>query len=98
MRQPVLAHPGSLFGNLLGTVVFEHLQVGSGNPGEGEMRPQLLDRFGLKVTVSTLMDVKMRTQLVLNRMAYDKDPVKCVSHCHAGDCVEIDSEIDNRRP
>ncbi len=52
------------------------LQVGSGNPEEGEMRPQLLDRFGLKVSVSTLNDIKERTQLVMNRMAYDKDPVK----------------------
>jgi Mg-chelatase subunit ChlI len=45
------------------------------------MRPQLLDRFGLKVSVSTLFDIKQRTELVLNRMAYDKNPVKYVEEC-----------------
>ena len=39
---------------------------------EGELRPQLLDRFGLSVQVSTLMDVDVRTQMVLDRLAYDQ--------------------------
>uniref|UniRef100_A0A061R6E6 Mg-protoporphyrin IX chelatase n=1 Tax=Tetraselmis sp. GSL018 TaxID=582737 RepID=A0A061R6E6_9CHLO len=59
------------------------IMVGSGNPEEGEMRPQLLDRFGLKVSVATIMDVKQRTQLVLNRMAYDKDPEKFAAEAQA---------------
>lgn len=37
------------------------------------MRPQLLDRFGLSVNVSTLLDVAQRTQMVLDRMAYEAD-------------------------
>ncbi|KAJ9528348.1 hypothetical protein QJQ45_014316 [Haematococcus lacustris] len=50
------------------------IMIGSGNPTEGELRPQLLDRFGLSVSVSTIQDKAARTQLVLDRMAYDSDP------------------------
>lgn len=50
------------------------IMIGSGNPAEGELRPQLLDRFGLSVNVSTLMDTAQRTQMVLDRMAYEADP------------------------
>ncbi|KAI8100905.1 hypothetical protein M9434_005289 [Picochlorum sp. BPE23] len=49
------------------------IMIGSGNPAEGELRPQLLDRFGLCVNVSTLMDVDARTQMTLDRIAYEKD-------------------------
>ena len=48
--------------------------VGSGNPSEGEMRPQLLDRFGLSVDVRTVMDMDERLALTLARAAYDRDP------------------------
>jgi len=50
------------------------IMIGSGNPAEGELRPQLLDRFGLSVNVTTLMDTAQRTQMVLDRMAYEKNP------------------------
>ena len=50
------------------------IMIGSGNPAEGEMRPQLLDRFGLCVNVSTLMDVDSRTKMVMDKIAYEKDP------------------------
>lgn len=43
---------------------------------EGELRPQLLDRFGLSVQVATLMDKDQRVQMVLDRMAYEADPDK----------------------
>ena len=36
------------------------------------MRPQLLDRFGMSVSVSTMMDVDVRTQMVLDRLAYEQ--------------------------
>ena len=42
------------------------IMIGSGNPEEGELRPQLLDRFGMKVSVATVYDVDKRTDLVLN--------------------------------
>ncbi|QNG18653.1 AAA domain-containing protein [Rhodococcus triatomae] len=49
--------------------------VGSGNPEEGELRPQLEDRFGLSTFVSTLRDVATRTAIVRARLAFDADPV-----------------------
>ncbi len=48
--------------------------VGSGNPEEGELRPQLLDRFGLAVTVTTPTDLATRVTIVRRRDAYERDP------------------------
>lgn len=48
--------------------------IGSGNPEEGELRPQLLDRFGLSVEVSTPTDIAQRVEAVKRREAYDRDP------------------------
>ncbi len=48
--------------------------VGSGNPEEGELRPQLLDRFGLAVDVTTPTDLKMRIEVVRRRDAYERSP------------------------
>lgn len=48
--------------------------VGSGNPEEGELRPQLLDRFGLSVEVRTPDDLAMRVEIVKRRDAYERDP------------------------
>ena len=48
--------------------------VGSGNPEEGELRPQLLDRFGLSVEVRTPQDVKQRVEVVRQRDAFEQDP------------------------
>jgi magnesium chelatase subunit I len=48
--------------------------VGSGNPEEGELRPQLLDRFGLCVEVHTPQDLEVRVQVVKRRDAFDRDP------------------------
>ena len=49
--------------------------VGSGNPEEGELRPQLLDRFGLSVEVSTPQDLAARIEVVKRRDAFERDPV-----------------------
>jgi magnesium chelatase subunit I len=48
--------------------------VGSGNPEEGELRPQLLDRFGLSVEVRTPQDLGSRVQVVRRRDAFERDP------------------------
>lgn len=47
--------------------------VGSGNPEEGELRPQLLDRFGLSVEVASPKDVASRVEVVRRRDAFDRD-------------------------
>ena len=49
--------------------------VGSGNPEEGELRPQLLDRFGLCVEVETEKDLESRVLIVERREAFDQDSV-----------------------
>ncbi|BAL94999.1 magnesium chelatase ATPase subunit I [Rubrivivax gelatinosus] len=48
--------------------------VGSGNPEEGELRPQLLDRFGLSVEVKTPTDIPVRIEIVRRRDAFERDP------------------------
>ncbi|WP_416907128.1 MAG: magnesium chelatase ATPase subunit I [Polymorphobacter sp.] len=48
--------------------------VGSGNPEEGELRPQLLDRFGLSVDVRTPTDIADRIEIVKRCDAFDRDP------------------------
>ena len=48
--------------------------VGSGNPEEGELRPQLLDRFGLAVEVRTPTDLPTRIGVVKRRDAFERDP------------------------
>lgn len=51
----------------------EFVLVGSGNPEEGELRPQLLDRFGLSVDVSTPTDPKERVDIIKRREAFERD-------------------------
>ncbi len=53
--------------------------VGSGNPEEGELRPQLLDRFGLAVDVKTPEDLGQRIDVVRRRDAYERDPTAFVA-------------------
>ncbi|MFC9979257.1 ATP-binding protein [Gordonia sp. NPDC127522] len=48
--------------------------VGSGNPEEGQLRPQLEDRFGLSTHVQTINDVALRTRIVRHRLEFDSDP------------------------
>jgi magnesium chelatase subunit I len=48
--------------------------VGSGNPEEGELRPQLLDRFGLSVEVKTPTDLPTRIEVVRRRDTFERDP------------------------
>ncbi|MRI56280.1 magnesium chelatase ATPase subunit I [Methylobacterium sp. DB1607] len=47
--------------------------VGSGNPEEGELRPQLLDRFGLACEVTTPTEIATRIEVVRRRDAYERD-------------------------
>ena len=49
--------------------------IGTMNPEEGELRPQLLDRFGLTVDVHASRDVDVRADVIRQRMAFEADPV-----------------------
>ncbi|WP_217451598.1 VWA domain-containing protein [Candidatus Frankia nodulisporulans] len=53
--------------------------VGTMNPEEGELRPQLLDRFALTVTVAASRDPRLRAKVVRRRLAYDADPAGFVA-------------------
>jgi magnesium chelatase subunit I len=48
--------------------------VGSGNPEEGELRPQLLDRFGMHAEIRTVKAADLRVQIVEQRSEFDSDP------------------------
>jgi magnesium chelatase subunit I len=48
--------------------------VGSGNPEEGELRPQLLDRFGMHSQIGTVKEPHLRVQIVQQRMLFDESP------------------------
>ncbi|MEH1882512.1 magnesium chelatase ATPase subunit I [Nostoc sp.] len=48
--------------------------VGSGNPEEGELRPQLLDRFGMHAEIHTVKEPALRVQIVEQRADFDQNP------------------------
>ena len=48
--------------------------IGSGNPEEGELRPQLLDRFGMHAEIRTIRDPNLRVRIVEERMSFDQSP------------------------
>lgn len=62
--------------------------VGTMNPEEGELRPQLLDRFGLAVDVQAERDAAVRAEVVRRRIAFDRDPTAFVSQWTAAEQAE----------
>ena len=48
--------------------------VGSGNPEEGELRPQLLDRFGMHAEIRTVKEPNLRVKIVEERTSFDQNP------------------------
>ncbi|PZF85826.1 ATP-binding protein, partial [Micromonospora deserti] len=67
------------------------LLVGTMNPEEGELRPQLLDRFGLTVEVGASRDPAVRVEVVRRRLAADADPAR-----FAARWADADAEIARR--
>jgi magnesium chelatase subunit D len=65
--------------------------IGTMNPEEGELRPQLLDRFGLTVDVHASRDVDVRVQVIRARMAYEADP-----DAFAAQYADADAELARR--
>jgi magnesium chelatase subunit D len=53
--------------------------IGTMNPEEGELRPQLLDRFGLTVEIAAPRDPELRAEVIRRRMAFDRDPAAFVA-------------------
>nr|YP_009510576.1 Mg chelatase subunit e [Gracilaria ferox]YP_010196500.1 Mg chelatase subunit e [Gracilaria cervicornis]AXI96249.1 Mg chelatase subunit e [Gracilaria ferox]UAD83897.1 Mg chelatase subunit e [Gracilaria cervicornis]UAD85733.1 Mg chelatase subunit e [Gracilaria ferox] len=52
--------------------------VGSGNPEEGELRPQLLDRFGMHAEIRTVKEPSLRVKIVEQRSKFDSNPYLCL--------------------
>lgn len=65
--------------------------IGTMNPEEGELRPQLLDRFGLTVDVAASRDVDVRVEVIRQRMAYETDP-----HAFADNYAQRDTDLARR--
>ncbi|WP_051162689.1 magnesium chelatase subunit D family protein [Nocardia brevicatena] len=65
--------------------------VGTMNPEEGELRPQLLDRFGLTVDVAASREVEVRMAVVRGRLEYEADPAGFVARY-----ADADAEIADR--
>jgi magnesium chelatase subunit D len=65
--------------------------IGTMNPEEGELRPQLLDRFGLTVDVQASRDVDVRADVIRQRMAFEADPSG-----FAARYAEVDAELARR--
>jgi magnesium chelatase subunit I len=55
--------------------------VGSGNPEEGELRPQLLDRFGMHAEIRTVKEPTLRVQIVEQRSEFDQNPLPFLEKC-----------------
>jgi magnesium chelatase subunit D len=65
--------------------------IGTMNPEEGELRPQLLDRFGLTVDVHASRDVDVRADVIRQRMAFEADPARFAERY-----AEADAELARR--
>ncbi|MDH7576532.1 MAG: ATP-binding protein [Bacillota bacterium] len=63
--------------------------VGTMNPEEGELRPQLLDRFGLCVQITGILDPALRVEVIRRRVAFEEDP--------AGFCATWEGEQERLR-
>ncbi|MCQ9351614.1 AAA family ATPase [Corynebacterium sp. 153RC1] len=66
--------------------------VGTMNPEEGELRPQLLDRFGLAVDVAGSKDVQVRAEIIRRRLAFEADP-NGFAHSYAEQTEQIAQQI-----
>jgi len=71
--------------------------VGSGNPEEGELRPQLLDRFGLSVEVASPRDIETRIEVIRRRDAYERDHAAFMLRWQAEDAAIRDRILTARR-
>jgi len=70
--------------------------VGSGNPEEGEIRPQLLDRFGMHAQIGTVKEPNLRVQIVEQRSQFDEAPAEFRS-TYAVSQQELASQIADAR-
>ena len=68
--------------------------IGSGNPEEGELRPQLLDRFGMHAEIKTISDPNLRVRIVEERISFDQAPQVWLDR-YKNEQLEIQARIVN---
>ncbi len=82
-------------------ISFEHparfVLIGSMNPEEGELRPQLVDRFGLSVEVKAITDPVQRAIAVRRRLQFDEDPLRFVEQ-FSTETRELRDRLARSRP
>jgi magnesium chelatase subunit I len=66
--------------------------LGSGNPEEGELRPQLLDRFGMHAQIKTIKEPKLRVKIVQQRELFEKNP-KLFNQTYEKDQIDLMERI-----
>ena len=71
--------------------------VGSGNPEEGELRPQLLDRFGLSVEVASPKEIETRVEVIKRRDAFENDNAAFMLRWQAEDATIRDRILTARK-
>ena len=71
--------------------------VGSGNPEEGELRPQLLDRFGMHAQIGTVKEPELRVQIVEQRATFDENPTEFRTSYNESQTTLTDKLADARR-
>ena len=74
----------------------EFILVGTMNPEEGDLRPQLLDRFGLAVEVDGVMPAEERREVVRRRMAYESDPFEFMDRWQKEEARERERLLHSR--
>jgi magnesium chelatase subunit I len=70
--------------------------IGSGNPEEGELRPQLLDRFGMHAQIGTVTDPEARVNIVEQRTQFDEKPIEFRSYWEDSQQA-LKAKIENAR-
>ncbi|CAM3800298.1 magnesium chelatase ATPase subunit I [Polynucleobacter antarcticus] len=70
--------------------------IGSGNPEEGELRPQMLDRFGLSIAVKTPSDFKERIDIIKRRDEFERNPERFVAQWKAAE-TELQKKISKSK-
>lgn len=68
--------------------------VGSGNPEEGELRPQLLDRFGMHAEIRTVKEPNLRVKIVEERAAFDQNPEQFLQS-HQAEQKQLQAQLVN---
>jgi len=75
----------------------DFILIGTMNPEEGDLRPQLLDRFGLAVEVDSTFTAQERKEVVLRRIAYEADPYAFMDQWRDAEEQERERILKSRR-